>query len=351
MADRSSAKAGARSGARPGGDPTTADARLRRILHVLPAARRDGGVDLETVARELEVEPATIHRDLEEVTARSLYLPAGPADDLQIQLTPDRIRVWTKGKFARPVKLLAGEALALGLGLRAMAAAAVRSDAVESLRARLEQHLATTSTEELQPLFEPAGDEEAGGATSSDPDVTRTVFAAARERRPCRIRYLKPGAHEPEARTLHPWVVARAEGRWYAVGRDPGRDDDRTRVFRIDRILEAEPGDGAFEVPDDFDVSQHLDRGRLFDPEDFTEVTVRYSPGIARWIREKPWADGEGGSGRIERRDDGSLVVRHRVADPRWIVRHVLQYGPDAEVLEPEGIRERMRSAAARMAG
>lgn len=36
---------------------------------------------------------------------------------------------------------------------------------------------------------------------------------------------------------------------------------------------------------------------------------------------------------------DGSAVVRHRVADPGWIVRHVLQYAGDAVVEEPEEAR------------
>jgi predicted DNA-binding transcriptional regulator YafY len=32
--------------------------------------------------------------------------------------------------------------------------------------------------------------------------------------------------------------------------------------------------------------------------------------------------------------------VEHPLADTDWAVRHVLQYGPDAEVLEPAAVRE-----------
>ena len=31
--------------------------------------------------------------------------------------------------------------------------------------------------------------------------------------------------------------------------------------------------------------------------------------------------------------------MTYQVADPHWIVRHVLQYGAEAEVLEPEEVR------------
>ena len=37
---------------------------------------------------------------------------------------------------------------------------------------------------------------------------------------------------------------------------------------------------------------------------------------------------------------DGSLMLDHPLADTDWAVRHVLQYGPDAEVLEPAAVRE-----------
>ncbi len=64
-------------------------------------------------------------------------------------------------------------------------------------------------------------------------------------------------------------------------------------------------------------------------------MSVRYSPRIARWIRERAfWTEAAAEDG-----EDGSLIVRHRVADPRWAVSHALQYGADAEILEPDDVR------------
>jgi predicted DNA-binding transcriptional regulator YafY len=57
---------------------------------------------------------------------------------------------------------------------------------------------------------------------------------------------------------------------------------------------------------------------------------VRYSPRIARWISER--------EGRALE-PDGSLIMEHPLADLDWAVRHVLQYGPDAEVLGPPEVR------------
>jgi predicted DNA-binding transcriptional regulator YafY len=57
---------------------------------------------------------------------------------------------------------------------------------------------------------------------------------------------------------------------------------------------------------------------------------VRYSPRIARWVAER-----EG----VAAAEDGRLTLEHPVADESWAVRHVLQYGPDAEVVEPAELR------------
>jgi predicted DNA-binding transcriptional regulator YafY len=62
-----------------------------------------------------------------------------------------------------------------------------------------------------------------------------------------------------------------------------------------------------------------------------TGIKVRYSPRIARWIAER-----EG----VAPSEDGSLTLEHPLADTAWGVRHVLQYGPDAEVLEPVSLRD-----------
>ena len=81
-----------------------------------------------------------------------------------------------------------------------------------------------------------------------------------------------------------------------------------------------------------------LARGIPYSAIDDFEVAVRYSPRIARWIVER--------TATYQPVSDGSVVVRHRVADPRWIVRHVLQYGGEAVVEEPEQARRWVREAA-----
>ena len=68
------------------------------------------------------------------------------------------------------------------------------------------------------------------------------------------------------------------------------------------------------------------EHGRPYRPGEARETWVRYSPRIARWIVERYGCPLE---------SDGSARVRHVVADPRWVWRHVLSYGGEVVVDSP----------------
>lgn len=306
--------------------PTAGD-QLGRLLYLLPLASREGGVPLAEAAGALDVSVTTIQRDVADVTARAFYHPAGSADEIQISLEADRIKVFAGGKFTRPLKLSLPEALAVSLALRSAAADAEADRRTEllDLAHRIDLELAVTSAEDL--ASEIALDEDRSGGAGF-----RGLFegAAANHLR-CHVTYLKPDGEGPSDRDLDPYQVVYGRGRWYVIGYCHARED--VRVFRLDRILAARVTEHMFDPPDSFDPSAFVDGGRVFRSDHEHEVRVRYSPRIAPWIREK---------GPCEELEDGSVTVCFRVADPDWVMRHVLQYGPEAEILEPDDVRTMM---------
>lgn len=340
----------------------SADEKLERVLYVLPAAARGDGARLEELAEELDVRRRRVLRDLEEVTARAFYHRSGGADRLQIAVDEERVSVWTAGEFERPVKFSPGEVMALHMALRARAAAEADGspEAAAELARELERDLAVSAPDRPGALaVEGEGRDEPAG------DVRSVLFRAAREGRCCRVRYLSSGAREPYRRVLAPFTMVYSDGTWYALaargddvggsggssgddagsgggrGRQGTGSEPEVRVYRADRVLEARLTDRAFEVPDGFDPGDYLTGRVPYRADDPQEVTVRYSPRIAPWIREK---------GPVEEHDDGSVTVTHPVSDPDWLVRHVLRYGPEAEVLEPAEMRRRVAGAARRIA-
>ncbi len=311
--------------------PDTALDQVERLLQLIPLAGRDGGIPYDELADALAIDRTQLDRDLETLTTRDFYLPGGAVNDLQVFLEEDRVRIWTMGPLRRPPRLTAGELAALDLGLRLTAqpvhgsresghgtSPAAAGSAIYELLRRVGRSIPS----EAHGHVVADGDPDAGDA------VRGLVEDAARRGRKVALSYLKADAREPGPRTVAPYVVARAEGRGYVLGLDDASGE--VRAFRLDRVLEARVTDDEFAVPDDFDPGDWLEGGRVYRADDALEVAVRYTPRVARWVIE---------SGEGEVAEDGSVVVTHAVADPGWIVRHVLRYGADAEVVGPAEVR------------
>ena len=307
---------------------------LERILYMLPRAARDGGVGLDELSRSLGVGANVVLRDLTQVTQRAFYQPAG-SGDLLLEIEGDRVSLFTPGAFHRPVRLSTPEAVCLVMALRGRLAGrwgnptdAEMEPATRRFLRCLETTLSTIPTEDVLARIEAAD-------LRPDPAGIREILSLALEsREECRIQYLKPGENAPEDRTVRPYALVHGEGCWYLLAWCPLSEE--VRAFRLDRVLDAEPTGERFPAPEDFDPEDHIQGGRVFRADRKIDVKVRYSPRVARWIAEKE---------ALETAPDGSVTVTYPVADPHWIVRQVLQYGPEAEVLEPAEVRGWVRGA------
>ena len=135
-------------------------------------------------------------------------------------------------------------------------------------------------------------------ALPSDPRLSQ-LYAALRQRALVRFTY---GEVE---RDVEPWGVLCRDGFWYVAGLDRTRGDRRN--FRVDRIEgDVRLGErDAYAVPDDFVLSKALPvEPYELAPNDPVDVDVWLDAVMA------PRAAGD----VLERNDDGSVVVRLRVA-------------------------------------
>ena len=297
---------------------------LGRMLELMALASRGDGIGIDEAAGLIEASRDRLLDDLRLVVTREYYHPPGWTEDIRIEIGAETIRVSSDGRFDRPPALSRREALALALALRTAAhdrSPAERQEMFD-LADRLDRELAAVPAGDLWPTI--------SLDDGSDQEGLRGLFEASiADRAGCRIKYLRPDERQPTERRIDPYQLAFAGGNWFVIGFCHRRDD--FRVFRFDRILEATVTDEAFEIRPDFEPASLIDGGRVFIATQTVPVTVRYGPGIEAWIREK---------GPVREADGGGVLVDFEVADPAWIVRHVLQYGSDAELVEPEELRK-----------
>lgn len=147
-------------------------------------------------------------------------------------------------------------------------------------------------------------------------------------------------SYRDSRRSLEPYGLLGRQGNWYVFGRDIDRDDRRT--FRVDRIEGAvvlsDPD--AFVRPDDIDVRAAFPSdSKLIGLEGDVapEADVLIAPARAGLVEREL-----GEEGIVERRADGSLLVRvpcaNRLAFRAWVLGHL----EHAEVMAPQSERDAM---------
>jgi predicted DNA-binding transcriptional regulator YafY len=302
-----------------------AAAQLHRILHLIPLLADGETHPVAAVAALAGVDREVLFQDIESISER-FETPGGFVEGLQIFIEPnDEISI-IPNHFLRPMRLTRGELCALELGLAMLRGERPPEEhrAIDRARVRLQMAIAALPGEDdaedrlRAASLSPAGD-------LQHLRLLRDAFLAKRK---VRLRYTKAADDDPTSRVICPYAIVFTEQMWYVVAHCEGTDG--IRIFRLDRIADVEPLQAKFDSPRDFSLDAIVREGRAFQGEGAATLRVRYSPHIARWIGEregKPLAE------------DGSLTVEYPLADREWAVRHVLQYGPEAEVLAPEEVR------------
>jgi proteasome accessory factor C len=311
----------------------TASEQLRRILHLIPTLADGETHPIQEVARQAGVDRSTLLKDIESISER-FEVPGGFVEGLQIFIESDTISV-VPNHFLRPMRLTKGELCALELGLAMLRAERPPEEhrAIDSARERLQTVIAKLQNEEIGSDLRLATLSAAG-----DLEHLRRLREAFRQRRKVRLTYRKAAVEEASTRIICPYGIVFASGMWYAVAQCEGSEG--IRIFRLDRVEQVEQLDARYESPREFSMETIVREGRAFQADQAGTLRVRYSPRIARWIAEREGKTVD---------DDGTLVVEHPLADPEWAVRHLLQYGPDVQVLEPDQIRVALQQRLEKM--
>lgn len=160
---------------------------------------------------------------------------------------------------------------------------------------------------------------------------------AERNSRTVRFKYVDKEGRNTD-RTIDPYGFILSSGRVYCVGYDHTRKEKR--VFAVDNILKPEAMGKTFTKPADFNVEEFAAASisGVLHSDQMTKVRVRFSARVAkaavaaRVVAERA----------IERCNDGSVDISYNVADVDELLRWVLGWGAQAEIVEPAEVRARM---------
>lgn len=305
-------------------------------------ARRPEGWTTSELARELDVAPDTILRDLTLLEARGTGL-----------IKQGRRYLLDHRRSLHTIRISNDEALALYLAARLLSrhsdehnphvvrALEKLGDALLSKSPFIASHIARAAAA--------VRTRQARRAYVETLEVITQGWAMGRK---VRLRYRSYTKDEVTERTFAPYFIE-PSGIGYAchvIGFDDLRGELRT--FKVERIYEARLTDEPFVVPDEFDPQRLLASawGVIWRDAETIEVCLRFHPTVVRRLKESVWHFSQ----RLEDLPDGSCLFTVRVGSTLEMKPWIRQWGSAVEVIAPAELRaeliEEVR-AMARMYG
>ena len=310
--------------------------RLSRILVMVPYAIQHPGVTTDELAHKFGVKKKDLIEDL-----RLLFLCGlpgyGPGDLIDVSFDGDQVYVRMADYFAAPLRMTPAEALALYAGGEAIAAlpGMDQADALRRALAKLRRALgsgAGTASAGLDVKLESAPEEH-----------LRALQQALDRRKQVLLEYFSARRGEMTSRTVHPWALMTALGRWYLVGFDELAGEER--MFRADRIKTVAVTDDDAEIPRDFDASHYR---RAFSRRDGGAdefvLTLEISPGAARWFGEYYPLQAS------HTLPDGWESVELSASGLHWAAMLVLRLGREVRAVEPGAVAAAAHELAEKIA-
>jgi predicted DNA-binding transcriptional regulator YafY len=300
--------------------------RLSRLLALVPYLVSRQGIPLSEAAAEFDITEAQLVKDLE------LLFVCGtpghlPDDLIDVDWDDGTVYLSNADPIARPLRLAVDEALALLVGLRALADVPGLHDREVLERTLLK--LEAAAGEAAAPSTQVRVEVEARGPLA---DVRRALETGRR----VHLTYFVPARDETTERDVDPMRVLLVDGRWYLEGWCRRAED--VRLFRLDRVDGLTVLDLPAEVPAAA-AERDLSEGLFRPTPDDTLVTLELAP-PAHWVADYyPVED-------VVEVGDDLLLVRLRVADDAWLRQLALRLGGALRVLDPAALADEVASAA-----
>ena len=152
------------------------------------------------------------------------------------------------------------------------------------------------------------------------------------ERRWVRLSYFSSYGQRSE-RKLAPLKLMFKARSWYVPAYCSEKSD--TRIFKLSRMKEIEVTDERFEREGYLKIlSKPKEENRHFE---IVRLKLKFKPEAAYLLYD--WYGDED----IEKQPDGTYIVTTAFPMDEWIYSHILSYGHNVEVLEPEHIRNEIK--------
>jgi len=304
--------------------------RVIRLFDILHAIQANPGITAAELAHKCEVNVRTIYRDLDVLSLIAPVANEGRGTGYRFL-----------GNFAMyPLNLTEQEALAFSLLPSLLSPdrlphgfdSAYDKVMATHRKEKSRHHQTIENIADIIQMGTPAYRKE-------NPNFLQPIIQAILERRTIDTVYHTQSRDETTERRIDPYYLVPRDQRFYLIGHCHLAGDIRT--FRISRFRRVEPtADVAPFDKSGFNIKQYLKNTWSIDRGERNIVfKVRFSREVARYIKEEELFV----QPRMKDMPDGSLLFEVTVNNEKEFMKWILQYGPEAEILEPLSAREGLK--------
>lgn len=311
-----------------------------RLLAVLAALQSRPTWSGPELAAHLDVTVRTVRRDVERLRRLGYAVASERGAQGGYHLGPG-------GAALPPLVLDADEAVALAISLRVAGdSVAGVADSSSRVLAALEQMVPPRVRPQVAAI-EVATVRLPDPGVAIEPAVLVSASRACRERDAVRVTYTDSRGRTTD-RTIEPFRAVHTGRRWYLVARDQQAarraDDDGWRTFRLDRVVALTPTGHRFERLDPPDPVTLVQRALAVAPYEHRARIELRAP-IAQASALIPST-----TGLLEEIDATTTMLTTGAPDLDMIVLHLARLDLPFCVVEPVGLRDRIRTIADRLA-
>jgi predicted DNA-binding transcriptional regulator YafY len=167
--------------------------------------------------------------------------------------------------------------------------------------------------------------------------ILEVLRQAAREQQRVHLTYQGGISKGVTNRKIDPYALVLRAGLWYLVGYCHLRKAPRT--FRVDRIQELKSLNQSFNLPEEFDIREYLDKE--FKEQSGIQARLLFNPEAAHIVTSNRYIWDS-----VEEKNDGSIQVTLAAPDLAWLASMTLGFANLVTVLEPPELRIMVRELA-----
>lgn len=297
--------------------------RAIRLIRMILFIEAHPGLTVEKLAKHSGISIRHCYRDLQALCYAGVPL-----------YCDDGYRLLEKSGLKK-LALTLEEALALIYGMKLMEKQRGPIRAGTELKGKLFDLLPNQLRNEIEDLQKQV---EVSANTSVDYSESGGLFKrineAIRQQRCLDMEYYSFTSGELKTRIVDPYQIVYQDGFWYLVAFCHLRNE--VRLFRVDRIRKLELMVGNFVKPSGFDLESYLGSAWQMERGEEYSFQVQLWGNAARYARETRFHPSQ----EIREMPDGSLLLTAKACGLKSVTRWVLQFGGEAEVIEPVKLRE-----------